>query len=195
MSITLYWFWTTNPQKIRMALEELNLKYTLENIHLGQKKHLTEEYKQINPMQEVPALAIDGGILWQSGAALEYLAERERRLQPQDSFNGRNLLFLEASSVQRLAGVHFIQKKIRPLMQKKTMQDAINIANSKLQPIYAILDQQLQKHDYLCGDFSIVDCAYAPWLPYLDLENWDSLLEYRRKIKERDSWKSCGFRD
>lgn len=123
------------------------------------------------------------------------MAERESKLQPQDPFNGRSLLFIEASAVQRLAGVHFIQKKINPLIRKKPNQEAINIANLKLEPIYAILDQQLQKHDYLCGDFSIVDCAYAPWLPYLDLERWDSLLEYRRRIKGRASWKVCGFRD
>lgn len=195
MSITLYWYWTTNPQKLRLALEELKLEYNLQKIHLGYGDHLTEEYKKIHPRQLVPALEIDDGILWESGAALHYLANREQKLLPQDVFSGLNLLFLETGAIQRLAGAHFIQKKINPIIGKPTNHDVIEQANKKLQPIFAILDKQLQKYDYLCGDFSIVDCAYAPWLPYLDLENWTSLLEYRERIKGRDSWKACGIRD
>ena len=49
MSITLYWYWTTNPQKIRLALEELKLSYTLQKIHLGYGEHRKNEYKKIHP--------------------------------------------------------------------------------------------------------------------------------------------------
>uniref|UniRef100_A0A8C5QKW9 maleylacetoacetate isomerase n=1 Tax=Leptobrachium leishanense TaxID=445787 RepID=A0A8C5QKW9_9ANUR len=37
--------------------------------------HYTEEYKQVNPMQQVPALRIDGVTLSQSLAIIEYLEE------------------------------------------------------------------------------------------------------------------------
>lgn len=195
MSITLYWYWTTNPQKVRLALEELGLAYSLKKIHLGYQEHKTDEYKRIHPLQLVPALDIDGGILWESGAALQYLANREQKLQPQDFFMGQNLLFLETGTVQKLAGVHFWQKKIAPLLGKQPDQQAITKATRDLQPLFRILDQQLQQHAYLCGDFSIVDCAYAPWWPYLDLEGWASLQDYQNRITARRSWKICGIRD
>ena len=35
----LFWFWSTNPQKIRLALEKLNLPYELLTIDLFMGEH------------------------------------------------------------------------------------------------------------------------------------------------------------
>ena len=45
------------------------------------------------------------------------------------------------------------------------------MAAKQLQPIYHILSDQLADQEYLFGTVSIVDYAFAPWLPHLDLSN------------------------
>ena len=196
--IELYWSWTTNPQKIRLALEELELDYQLHMVNLktGEQRH-PEYMAQINPMGTVPALKIDGKIFWESTAALLYLAQTYTLLHflhpHYDKF--LNLLFQEASSVQRLAGTLFIEKKIHPLMGKPSNQESIQDAQRKLLPILNIWQNQLAEQEYLFDEFSIMECALAPWLPWIDLSDHPALLAWKKRIQDRPSWKACGFRD
>ena len=57
MTTKLYWHWTTNPQKIRLALEEWNIEHELIQIHLGKGQNRTPEYKQLHPKGSVPTLS------------------------------------------------------------------------------------------------------------------------------------------
>lgn len=193
MSIILYWYWTTNPQKIRLALEELGLSYSLKEMNLMSGEHNSDEYKKIHPRSKVPALQIDGDVLWESGAALMYLAKRENRLWPTNDVDALNFLFLESAIFQKLAGVHFYQKKIKPLLGKKTNWKAISETNHKLEPLLAMLRDQLQDQEYICGTFSVVDCAFAPWLPVLDLDRWPILEQWKERLMQRPSWEACNF--
>ena len=38
--LTLYWYWSFNPQKARLALEELELEYSLVTVDLGRGGHV-----------------------------------------------------------------------------------------------------------------------------------------------------------
>ncbi|XP_073443528.1 maleylacetoacetate isomerase isoform X2 [Dendrobates tinctorius] len=69
--------------RVRIALALKGIEYDLRPVNLiqdgGQQR--TDEYKRVNPMQQVPALRIDGVTLSQSLAIIEYL-EETRPLPP-----------------------------------------------------------------------------------------------------------------
>ncbi|XP_026159146.1 maleylacetoacetate isomerase isoform X3 [Mastacembelus armatus] len=76
---------------------------------------LTGQYKALNPMQQVPAVEIDGIILSQSLAVIQYLDETRPgpRLLPADPKKRaqvRMISDLIASGIQPLQNVHILQK-------------------------------------------------------------------------------------
>ena len=199
MTTKLYWHWTTNPQKIRLALEEWHIEHELIQIHLGKGENRSAEYRSIHPKGSVPAFVYNDQIYWESNAALLALSQDHLELMPDigtaDHAEALNLLFMEACTFQQWAGVHYMERKIYPLMGRQTNLDALKEAHLRLQSSFDILEQQLHERNHLFEGFSIVDCAFAPWLPYLDLTDRPNMTRWLKHLRLRHSWRACGFRD
>ena len=194
--IRLHWYWSTNPQKVRWALEELGLPYELHEVDLALGAQRETGFRAISPRGKVPALEIDGAALWDSNAILTYLGQREARLWPSEPgglARALNLLYLEASAFQDLAGGHFYQRVVKPFMDREPDMDSIARASRRIQPLYDILEDHLRDGPYLLGEFSLVDCSYGPWLPCLDLDERPLLLEWRDRLAGREARARCGF--
>jgi len=61
--------------RARIALNLKGLAYTPVFVHLAKGEHLQPAYRSINPQGLLPALAVDGALLAQSIAIMEYLEE------------------------------------------------------------------------------------------------------------------------
>lgn len=198
-STKLYWHWTTNPQKIRLALEEWAIPHELIRVNLGKGEHQSPEYRALHPKGSVPTLLFQDRTYWESNAALLALAQAHPTMLPDpsnpDYAQALNLLFMEACTFQRWAGVHFIEQKINPLIGKATHLEALAEAHLRLQSSFDILEKQLTGGDWLFERFSIIDCVFAPWLPYLDLSERPNMTRWLSNLRQRDSWTACGFRD
>jgi len=73
----LYSFFRSGTShRLRIALNLKGLSYEQVAIDLRTEQHLGDAYKAINPQQLVPALDIDGAVLTQSPAIIEWLEER-----------------------------------------------------------------------------------------------------------------------
>jgi maleylpyruvate isomerase len=73
----LYGFFRSGTShRLRIALNLKGLRYEQVAIDLRKEQHLGEAYKAINPQQLVPTLDIDGTLLTQSPAIIEWLEER-----------------------------------------------------------------------------------------------------------------------
>jgi maleylpyruvate isomerase len=62
--------------RVRIALNLKGLPYESAPKHFARKEHRTEEYLALNPQGLIPALAVDGVVLSQSLAIIEYLNDR-----------------------------------------------------------------------------------------------------------------------
>jgi maleylacetoacetate isomerase len=75
---------------VRIALAFKGLGYEYKAVHLVKEggQQLKDEYAVLNPMKEVPTLVIDGHVLTQSTAIVEYLEETrpEPALLPKDAY-------------------------------------------------------------------------------------------------------------
>ena len=145
---------TPNNRKVEAFVKHFGLDVDIHHVSFKDRETHSPEYLAINPMGKVPAL-VDGDFkLWESNAILTYLATKfpETNALPTDP-QGR-------ADADRW--LHWQSCHLMPAM------GALKAAEDKdldtLQPLLAILDQQLEGRDYVLGELSVVDFAIAAYL-------------------------------
>ncbi|TMS21701.1 maleylacetoacetate isomerase isoform X1 [Larimichthys crocea] len=149
--------------RVRIAFALKGVEYDQAPVNLikdgGQQ--LTQQYKAINPMQQVPALEIDGITLSQSLAVIQYIDETRPgpRLLPADPKKRaqvRMISDLIASGIQPLQNLYVIQK-----MGAEKMQWSQHFIDRGFQALEPILKQTAGK--YCVGDeISMADICLVP---------------------------------
>ena len=158
-----------------MFLEEAGLPYRLLPVAIGRGEQFKPEFLKISPNNRIPAIVdqapVDGGApiaLFESGAILQYLADRTGRFIPQD-LRGRNQvlqwLYWQMGGLGPMAGQnhHFSQYAPEPVAY------AIERYVKETSRLYGVLNKQLgemtkQGFNFIAGDYSIADMACYPWV-------------------------------
>lgn len=189
--IDLYTFSTPNGRKASIMLEEVGLPYNVHVIDIRKNDQFTPEYIAINPNSKIPAI-VDRETditVFESGAILLYLAEKTGKLLPTD-LKGRyqviEWLMLQMGSVGPMFGQlnHF--RRFAP----EAIPYAIERYEKETLRLYGVLDSQLTKSDYICGDYSIADIAIFPWVASyefqgLSLDNHPNLKHWMETVQQR----------
>ncbi|WP_240229420.1 maleylacetoacetate isomerase [Devosia lacusdianchii] len=86
IQIVLHDYWRSSASyRVRIALHMLGIDFRSEQVDLLAKAHKAPDYLEKNPQGLVPTLAIDGHLLTQSVAIIEYLDEtRSAGFLPRD---------------------------------------------------------------------------------------------------------------
>ena len=138
--------WTkADYQAIKMAREDLK----------------TEEYLQLNPVGSVPCLQDGDFVICQNIAILDYLDAKYREAK---IFAGQDLK-LRAKVMQWLSFCNSdLHKAFVPLFapmkflsNEENFPDLQNHAKQSVKGLLQIVEQNLQKQDYLAGEKSIAD--------------------------------------
>ena len=88
--LDLYTWRTPNGKKAPILLAELGWAYELHLINLGQGEQKAPQYLALNPNGKIPALVDTEGlnseivVVFESGAILEYLADKAGKLLPRE---------------------------------------------------------------------------------------------------------------
>lgn len=194
--IDLYYWTTPNAHKITMFLEETGVPYTLIPINIATGDQFQPEFLKISPNNRIPAIVdrepTDGGepiSIFESGAILEYLADKTGKLIPAD-IRGRaevlQWLFWQIGGLGPMAGQNHHFNQYAP----EKIPYAINRYVNETGRLYAVLNKQLNDREFLTGDYSIADIASYPWIvPYerqnQKLENFPNLQRWFEAIKAR----------
>nr|UDM84152.1 glutathione S-transferase zeta 1 [Sillago sihama] len=149
--------------RVRIAFALKGVEYDQVGVNLikdgGQQ--LTQEYKTLNPMQQVPAVEIDGITLSQSLAVIQYIDEtrpgpRLLPADPQKRAQVRMISDLIASGIQPLQNLYVIQK-----IGAEKVQWAQHFIDRGFQALEPILKQTAGK--YCVGDeISMADICLVP---------------------------------
>jgi len=86
------YYWTTpNGHKVTIFLEETGLPYSIKPVNIGKGEQFQPEFLAISPNNRIPAIVDNdpagGGkpiSVFESGAILQYLAEKTRKFLPAD---------------------------------------------------------------------------------------------------------------
>lgn len=159
--ITLYTWTTPNGQKPAILLAELGLSYVLSKVDLEKKEQKEPSYLAINPNGKIPALVDENIVVFESGAILLYLADREKRFIPPDP-NGRaevlSWLFWQVGGPGPFFGQlhHFADETPRE-------EKAYTHFFEEAKRLASVLDRHLGGRRFIYGDYSIADIANYTW--------------------------------
>jgi GST-like protein len=168
--IDLHYWTTPNGHKITMMLEELGVAYEVLPVNIRVGDQFKPEFLAISPNNRIPAIVdhapLDGGApvsVFESGAILLYLADKTRRFIPQD-LRGRVLalewLFWQMAGLGPMAGQNHHFATYAP----EKLEYAIKRYVNETGRLYAVLNKQLGKGEFIAGDYSIADMACYPWV-------------------------------
>ena len=194
--IDLYYWTTPNGHKITIFLEEAGLAYRIVPIDISAGNQFQPQFLAIAPNNRIPAIVdnapADGGVpisIFESGAILQYLAEKSRRYLPADP-RGRveamQWLFWQMAGLGPMAGQnhHFVQ------YAPEKLPYAINRYVNETNRLYGVLNKRLADREFVAGEYSIADMASYPWIvPYVqqqqNLDDFPHLKRWFLAIKER----------
>lgn len=192
--LTLYGAKTGNSIRAAIGLEEAGLPYTIERVALSRGEHKREPYLSMNPLGQVPALAvadIDGqvAVITQSNAIILYAAENA---------NGNDLLGktpeVRAKTFERF--FYFVTDVIVPSnigfrLKGTAFADAAQHLDATVVSSISYANAFLGSHPFMAGDaFSIADIAAVTIVSaYADVIDWPKLPDlgdWFKRVSERD---------
>jgi GST-like protein len=167
--IDLYYWPTPNGHKIPIMLEETGLAYRVRPVNILAGEQFRPAFLRVSPNNRIPAIVDRDGpggsriTLFESGAILQYLAEKTGQLLPRDPA-GRyavlQWLNFQVANVGPMFGQcgHFMGYAPRRIPY------AIERYRNEALRLYGVMDRQLARRRFLAGDYSIADVATWPWV-------------------------------
>jgi GST-like protein len=170
--IQLYSLPTPNGVKVSILLEELGLPYEAHRVGFEDNDQLSPEFLSLNPNNKIPAILDPDGpgghplALFESGAILLYLAEKDGRFLPRDpadryqtvqwvmfQMGGIGPMFGQLGFFHKFAGKDFEDKRPRDRY----------VAESRR--LLGVLDKHLAGRSWIVGgEYTIADIAIFPWV-------------------------------
>ena len=194
--IDLYYWTTPNGHKITIFLEETGLPYRIVPVNISRGDQFKPEFLRISPNNRIPAIVDDapavGGRLvsvFESGAILQYLAEKTGKFLPKD-LHGRveviQWLFWQMGGLGPMAGQNHHFNQYAPQKIPYAIERYVNETNR----LYSVLDKRLADREFVAGDYSIADMASYPWVvPYerqgQKLDDFPNLKRWFETIRAR----------
>ncbi|MGH6928702.1 MAG: glutathione S-transferase N-terminal domain-containing protein [Dongiaceae bacterium] len=194
--IDLYYWTTPNGHKITIFLEETGLPYRIVPVNIGKGDQFKPEFLAISPNNRIPAIVdhepADGGApisVFESGAILQYLAEKTGRFLPADPRSRVEVtqwLFWQMGGLGPMAGQNHHFSQYAPERIPYATDRYVKETNR----LYGVLNKRLADRPFVAGTYSIADMAAYPWIvPYKNqgqrLEDFPHLKRWFEAIRGR----------
>ena len=172
--ITQYTWPTPNGHKVSILISELGLETEIVAIDINNGAQFAPDFLKISPNNRIPAIVdhnpFDGGEatpVFETGAILMYLAEKEGRFLPGiEDFRARKLvlewLMWQKGGLGPMAGQahHFRQS-----MGGVDVPYGVERYSKEVRRLYGVMNERLGETAWLGGDdYSIADMACWPWV-------------------------------
>ncbi|HEY3792726.1 MAG TPA: glutathione S-transferase N-terminal domain-containing protein [Bradyrhizobium sp.] len=170
--LQLYSLPTPNGVKVSIMLEEIALPYEVHLVDFNKNDQKTPEFLSLNPNGKIPAIIDPDGPggkplgLFESGAILQYLADKTGKLLPQDS----------ARRYQTIQWVHFQMGGIGPMFgqlgyfnkfagkeiaDKRPLERYVAESNRLL----GVMEIRLEGRQWIMDDeYTIADISMLGWV-------------------------------
>lgn len=170
--LQLYSVPTPNGVKVSIMLEETGLPYEPHFVDFGRNEQKSPEFVSLNPNGRIPAILDPDGPggkplgLFESGAILQYLAEKTGQFLPADParrWHTLQWLHFQMGGVGPMFGqVGFFHKFAGRDFQDKRPRDRYVAESTRL---LGVMDTHLATHRWFSGDdYTIADIAMLGWV-------------------------------
>ena len=199
--IDVYYWPTPNGWKVTIMLEECGLDYQVHAVDIGSGDQFKADFLRISPNNRMPAIIdhapLGGGkplALFESGAIVEYLADKTGKFLPQ----------APAARYGVLQWAYWQMANLGPMMgnanhfknyAKSLVEDPAQLVYGtkrfvgEVDRLCGVMDAQLSVNQYLAGaDYTIADMLSWPWAMLLeklvDDAVWEKYSHLKRWVDE-----------
>jgi GST-like protein len=170
--IQLYSLPTPNGVKVSIMLEETGLAYEPHLVDINKDESHTAEFLSLNPNGKIPAIIDPNGPggeplgLFESGAILQYLAEKSGQLLPSDParrYETLQWLHFQMGGVGPMFGQvgYFWKFAGREIEDKRPLERYVNEAKRLL----GVIEERLNGRSWMMGEeYTIADIALMGWV-------------------------------
>lgn len=145
----------------------MSVPFELKHVDYFKSEQKSDWYVKVNPFATVPSATDDGLVLTESNAILQYGADLvgAKSAYPTDLKQRANVnrwLLWETSSWFPSCYVYLVEYVVKPLLKAEPDQAAIDKEAPNWNRLAKVLDEQLSKTKWICGDdVTIADIAIA----------------------------------
>lgn len=170
--LQLYSAPTPNGVKVSIMLEETGVPYEPHYINIGENETWIPDYLALNPNGKIPAIIDPNGPdgkplpLFESGAILQYLAEKTGKFLPKDPaarYQTIQWVYFQMASIGPMFGqVGFFHKFAgREIEDKRPLERYVKESKRLL----GVLEDRLSDRDWIMGsDYTIADISMLGWV-------------------------------
>jgi glutathione S-transferase len=170
------------------------VSFEIYEVDLGNK---SEEFLAASPTGKVPVIVVDGDSIYESNVINQYLDEvfESPKLLPEDP-KGRAYARIWMDSADDFFPAVFVASVGR---ERGLPDERVSEALGKLETILAGLEKRLRDREYLVGEFSLADMAYAGNFVRLrelaekgaiTLAGYPNVAAWIERIEARESYKA-----
>jgi GSH-dependent disulfide-bond oxidoreductase len=170
--LQLYSLPTPNGVKVSIMLEEIGLPYEVHLVDFNKDDQKTPEFLSLNPNSKIPAIIDPNGPggkplgLFESGAILQYLAEKTGKLLPENParrYQSIQWLHFQMSGIGPMFGqVGFFYKFAgREIADKRPLERYVNESKRLL----GVMDSRLAGRQWIMDDeYTVADISMLGWV-------------------------------
>lgn len=192
----IYNFPSPNGLKVSIMAFECGVAHEIVPVDILSGEQFKPEFQAINPNCKVPAMVDEDGVggtirLFESGAILEYLAEKTGRFLPAPHrWEIKAWLYWQMSALGPMAGQAHHFRKFAP----EKPPYAVKRYTDEMNRLYGVLDRRLSGRDFICDEISIADFSCWPWIRHHEwqgqaLGDFPNIASWFQRIAERDAVK------
>jgi glutathione S-transferase len=190
-----------NSARAVFAAYESGLPIDFKLVDTTAGQHQSPGYKAINPMGKIPSLTDGAFRLWESNAIALYLVEQgpAHHLVPataQGRASMQRWLFFQAAHVTPPCVPLFraLNEQVKAFWKVVPYPHELEQARRDLSRFLPVLDEGVQRKQWLEETFSLADIAFAPHLWMLheggfDFAPYPALMDWLARVWARPAWK------
>ena len=169
-------------QKVRIVLAEKELSYEFVNVDLRRGEQKRPEFLKLNPFGKVPVLVDDEVVVYDSTVINEYLEDAQGRARARSLEDYADLAFILPVGV--------LMNEVRKVEAERDAE-RMRRSREEIERALAHLNSLLGEQQFLAGEFSVADAAFAPRMMVLravgiELKpQWEPLKRWIDRLAER----------
>jgi len=192
-----------NSARSAFALYEAGVTFKPHPLEVPRGDSRAPGYLELNPLGKVPALVDDETALWESNAINWYIAAKHPEAgllpaTPAGSAAVQRWLFFQAAHVSPAAIAINRELSARHRNFWRLVPDprAAELGRQELARYLPVLEAALADSEWLEGQFSLADIAYAPHLAFLveggyDFSSTPHVRSWLERLLSRSAWQQA----
>ncbi|MFV2038179.1 MAG: glutathione S-transferase family protein [Paracoccaceae bacterium] len=188
----------TRSMRALWLLNELGLEFELV-VHAFDKSLRSAEFLALNPAGRVPALEIDGDVIWESGAITQLLCEQYPQSgmgrAPGDAERAQWLIWLHFAETLSQHGAALTQQHIVLYSDEMRSPVVMRLEAKRLEKCYQALEGRLKSRSFLLdGGFCAADISVGQAIymtrHFARTDRFERLMRWYDRISARPAFKA-----